>query len=63
MQSTKRFGVRTGEAEFHATVEDHYRAIYYEALDLIIQCINDRFDQLDYRMYVNKHCCSKDVNK
>jgi len=40
-QAPKRFEVETGEAEFHAGVADHYRAIYYEALDQIIQCIDD----------------------
>ena len=40
-KAPKRFEVGTGEAEFHASVENHYRAIYYEALDLIIQCIDD----------------------
>ena len=29
----------------HATVEDHYRVIYFEALDLITSCIDNRFDQ------------------
>ena len=48
----RRFEIGDGEAEFHANVEDHYRSIYYEALDLIIQCIDDRFDQAGYRIYV-----------
>lgn len=30
---------------FPATSEDCYRQIYFEAIDLIVNCINDRFDQ------------------
>ena len=29
---------------FHETVEDYYRIIYFEALDLTISCIESRFD-------------------
>ena len=36
---------------FHETVEDHYRVIYFEALDLIVTCIENRFDQPDYKTY------------
>ena len=28
----------------HETVENYYRVIYFEALDLIILCIEDRFN-------------------
>ena len=40
-------------AEFVSTLEDHYRRIYYEALDLIIESITDRFDQPGYGVYSN----------
>ena len=40
-----------GTGDFHTTVVDHYRVIYFEAMDLIIQCIDDRFDQPGYKMY------------
>ncbi len=30
---------------------DHYRRMYFEAIDLSIECISDRFDQQDYRIY------------
>ena len=36
---------------FHTTVEDHYRIIYFEALDLITACIEDRFNQPGYKTY------------
>ena len=38
--------------EFPADVMSHYRRIYFESLDCIISVIRDRFDQEDYRIYV-----------
>ena len=38
--------------EFQADVILHYRRIYLESLDCIISAIRDRFDQEDYRMYI-----------
>ena len=60
----KRFETWEAEAEFSATVEDHYRRIYFEALDLIIACIKDRFDQPGYKVYKNlQDLLLKAVNK
>ena len=36
---------------FHETVEEHYRVIYFEALDVITSCIEDRFNQPGYKIY------------
>ena len=33
--------------------EDNYRQIYYEALDLVIEAINSRFNQTWYKVYHN----------
>lgn len=38
-------------AEFHSTPKSHYRQVYYEALDLLVQAIDDRFNQSGYRTY------------
>ena len=38
--------------EFPADVILHYRRIYFESLNCIISAIRDRFDQEDYRIYV-----------
>ena len=38
-------------ATFPDTVEDHYRAIYFEAFDLITSCISNRFNQPGYKTY------------
>ena len=36
---------------YHVTVEDHYRVIYFEALDLITSRIDDRFNQPGYKTF------------
>lgn len=43
----------TTDGSFPVTVEDHYRRIYYEALDLIVSCISTRFDQQGFKVYCN----------
>ena len=40
-----RFEIGTASGNFPETVQDHYRRIYFEALDLIVEAINERFDQ------------------
>ena len=52
-KAPKRFEVREARAEFSETTEEHFRRIYFEALDLIISCIRDRFNQPGYRTYRN----------
>ena len=39
------------EGDFPDTVEDHYRRLYFEVLDLVICGIKDHFDQLEYKVY------------
>ena len=45
--------VGSSDGDFHNSVEDHYRAIYYEALDLVTMGITNRFDQPGYKVYRN----------
>ncbi len=52
-KAPKRLEIGDGECYFSATVEDHYRQIYFEALDLAVTSIQDRFDQPGYVMYKN----------
>ena len=49
-KAPRRTEIGEGTGDFHTTVVDHYRVIYFEAMDLIIQCIDDRFDQPGYKM-------------
>ena len=36
---------------YPSSIEDHYRVQYFEALDILIACIKDRFNQPGYRVY------------
>ena len=35
-------------AEFESTVEEHYRQIFYQTIDMVTNFIRDRFQQKDY---------------
>ena len=35
-------------AEFVSTVEEHYRQIFYQTIDMVTNCIRERFQQKDY---------------
>ena len=41
-------------AEFPDNEEDHYRQIYFEAIETVIGCIEKRFEQNDYTNYYSK---------
>ena len=47
-KTPRRLEVGTGESHFPETVQDYYRAQYFEALDFLTSCI---FDQPGYRIY------------
>ena len=61
-------------AHFSTNVTDHYRAIYYECLDILVNVIEQRFNQSDYQIYLqmqeillkaaqgHHHCYDDDVN-
>ena len=48
---SRRYDIESGEGEHPETVEDFYRVIYSEALDLITNSIENRFDQPGYQTY------------
>ena len=48
-----RFEDGTAEGTFFHDCEAYFRSIYYEALDLIINCIKERFDQPGFGIYRN----------
>ena len=39
--------------QFPETPKDHYRRIYFNAIDTVTQCIAKRFEQEDFKIYVN----------
>ena len=47
----RRYDDGSSRGDFHHTPKEHYRQYYFEAIDLIINCIKDRFDQPGYRIY------------
>ena len=48
-----RYEVGEGEGYHSPTIKDHYRCYYFEALDLVIPSIQERFDQPGYVVYRN----------
>ena len=55
-RAPQRYEVGSAEGSHSTTVEDHYRPQYYEALDIAIASITNRFDQPGYQMYRNLEC-------
>ena len=52
-KTPKRYEIGEGEGYHSPTVSEHYRRLYFEAIDLVISGINDRFDQPGYAIYQN----------
>ena len=50
-RAPSRYETSTGDSYFPSEVEDHFRQIYFEILDLAISCIQTRFAQLGFRTY------------
>ena len=50
-RAPKRYETGLAEAEFHEDPKAYYRQHYYEAFDLVINCIKERFDQPGYEVY------------
>ena len=48
---TDYFGYGTAEEVQHATTKDMYRKHYFEAFDMVVNCIEERFEQQDYQTY------------
>ena len=50
-KSSQQLDDGTASGDHPPTVEDHYRSIYFQTLDVVINCIESRFDQLRYGSY------------
>ena len=65
----RRFEEGSAPPEYPSTPKDMYRKVYFEALDLLVQTIQDRFDQPGYKMYrciealLLKACHKKDYSE
>lgn len=47
----RRYEIGSGEGDFHSSPKDFFKAHYYEALDLMVNLIQQRFDQPGYEIY------------
>ena len=52
-KAPRRYEVGVGTGVTPSSPEDHFKVIYYVALDTVIGCISDRFKQEGYQMYSN----------
>ena len=52
-RAPQRFEDGSSAGYFHPTAEDHYRQIFFEAVDHVVQAIRNRFDQPGYGIYQN----------
>ena len=50
-RALQRFDIGKGEGSFPANVTDYYRRMYFEALDLLISAIIERFNQAGFLAY------------
>lgn len=47
----KRIDDGTSTGDFHSSPKEYYRQHYFQAVDMIVICITDRFNQPGYRVY------------
>ena len=59
----RRYESGTDAAHFHQSPEDMYRQHYIEAIDLAVNCIQDRFQQPGYEVYRNLEHTFESITK
>ena len=50
-RAPRRIEIGTGEPTYPVTAQDYYRRIYFEAIDLMMSAIDQRFDQPSFDTY------------
>lgn len=50
-KAPKRIEVGSSEGVSPSSPENHYKMIYFEALDTVIACVKNRFNQEGFQMY------------
>ena len=50
-RTPRRIEIGTGEPTYPVTAQDYYRQIYFEAIDLMMNAIDQRFDQPSFDTY------------
>ena len=48
-----RYSEGNAHPEHHSNIENFYRQVYFETVDTVASCIEERFNQKDYTMYAN----------
>ena len=52
-RASRRIEIGTGEPAYPATTQDYYRQIYFESIDLMVNAIEQSFDQPSFATYIN----------
>ena len=50
-RAPRRFEIGTGTPSYPTTPQEHYRRIYFEAIDLMVNAIDNRFNQASFDVY------------
>jgi hypothetical protein len=50
-KNPRRHEIGSGEGDFHSSPRDYFKVHYYEALDLVVNFIQQWFDQPGYEVY------------
>ena len=50
-KTPRRHEIGSGEGDFHSSPKEYFKVHYYEALDLVVNFIQQRFDQPGYEIY------------
>ena len=51
IKNPRRYDIGSREGNFHSSPKDYFKVHYYEALDLIVNLIQQRFNQPGYEIY------------
>ena len=62
-RAPRRIEIGTGEPTYPVTAQDYYRRIYFEAIDLMMNTIDQRFDQPSYDTYTIRYVCKDGVSR
>ena len=57
-RAPRRFEIGTGPPSYPTTPQEHYRRIYFEAIDLMVNAIDNRFNQASFDVYAKMESLS-----
>ena len=72
-KAPSRFESSSDSHYFPTNVKEHFKKIYFEAIDTLTACLKDRFDQSDFNMYAKleqvllksakSECCEEEIEE